>query len=235
MFTTTPSMHFRKLAAAGSLAILSACAPISSQAPSDDPNGPGFTVGSAQRGRYSAPIGMSFQTKQFSVAIPQARDAYEYLHMWRNDERSLNWSKAEFGPAALDGTIYRVTVGKKIDGFDSFIAKSLSESMALAKKTNGYSLHKLSEEAITVNGHPALFSVYEQIIPDSKNELLPSYNKGMFSHAFYFINYGDTAAMLWIQTTSSAGVNAVDKITQRQMIQRLWEPQQYFVNSFKIE
>jgi len=93
----------------------------------------------------------------------------------------------------------------------------------------------VASKEMTINGHRALFGFYSQVILDTANELLPYYNKGLYSHAFYFIDEGDYAAMLWVQATTGGGVNAIDKLGQKTMIEGTFEPQTYFVNSFSMK
>ncbi|WP_298772360.1 hypothetical protein [uncultured Shewanella sp.] len=69
---------------------------------------PKFTDGDIRQDRYFSPNG------DFSIALPHKEETYEYRYMQMKEQFSKESDYVSFGPAAMDRSIYRMLIVKKI-------------------------------------------------------------------------------------------------------------------------
>lgn len=69
---------------------------------------PKFTEGDIRHDRYFSP------KDDFSIALPHKEGTYEYRYMQMKEQFSKESDYVSFGPAAMDRSIYRVLIVKKI-------------------------------------------------------------------------------------------------------------------------
>lgn len=185
--------------------------------------------------RYTQKIGSQPNLGRFSIQIPHQPDSYEYRYMQTNEEIGDDYTYVSFGPAALDGTIYRVNVGLRDPvPFKVFSQWVLNRLKKMAENTEHQKMKKVYEENVRVQGQPAVFAVYTQHIPGHTDIALHNRASVTYTHAIYYVDYGQYGVIFWIQTNSVMPLNTVNDKNRNKITQRQWQPMQTFVHSFRL-
>jgi len=163
---------------------------------------PKFIKGKIENDVYTS------KNEDFSVAIPHKDGTYEYTYMQIKEQYNKLGAYISFGPAAMDQSIYRLEIGKKLsleskdvvfkDAVDAIIANYTQQLEA------GYNskLELVKKEKTTING-----------VPSYNISLKQSVQNQVLNHEILVLNYNSLAAAFWVQTSSTgskkASVNAL--------------------------
>jgi len=134
----------------------------------------------------------------FEIQIPHIDGSDEFLYMQVKEQYNNSGAYISFGPAALDKSIYRVEIGKKLspESKDVNFAEATNALVAnyIKQLEKGYnaavSLSK--KEKTTINGVPSYFILLEQ---SAQGETL--------DHIIYAANYETMAVVTWVQMPSN--------------------------------
>jgi hypothetical protein len=170
---------------------------------------PKFLKGSIKDGVYSAP------DHSFSITVPQKADSYEYKYMNVKERYSSDEVYVSFGPAALDHTIYRLDIGKRLTAesrnvlLDDIMAARL---IALAKTPlrAAYKgeLVEMSASKDTINGKPCYHWQFKQTVPSG---IMFNNKPAELSHDVYAMDVGIGVASIWVQSLEgdpASGISA---------------------------
>jgi hypothetical protein len=158
---------------------------------------PKFLKGSIKDNVYSAP------DKYFSVAIPHQQDSDEYRYMQVHEQYLDYGIYVSFGPAALDQSVYRIEIGKRVPpGSEKIRIQAMAQSMIDHYKEmlpNGYGGElRLKEKADRViNGRMAIYLHFEQTVAPGR---LMSNRAVEIDHEVYLMDFGKASAMVSVQS-----------------------------------
>lgn len=188
-----------------------------------------------QDGVYRSSVGTLPGLAQFSIRAPQADIRSEFIQMKTKEERFNDYTYLSFGPAAFDLTIYRAIVGVKDQlPFKVFKQKSIPMLAAIIQQAYKQPLTKRFEKELSFKGHPAIYTVFTQTIPEKVNLRLQRSAPQTLTHGIYFIDYGKYLVVLWTMGDSLSLKNKMDDSNISRMVNRVWQPELEFVNSFQI-
>ncbi len=162
---------------------------------------PKFLKGDIKNNTYTA------QDKSFSVAVPHKDTSYEYKYMHVKEQYSEFEAYVSFGPAALDTSIYRIQIGKRITPESQSVKLEDVAPIILenyrAQLEKGYGTAPKEEESRqeTINGRKAYFWKLSQVIPAGK---YMSNSSVTLTHDVYVIDFEKGVAMVWIQIPETA-------------------------------
>jgi hypothetical protein len=157
---------------------------------------PKFLKGEIKNNIYTA------QDKSFSVAVPHKDGSYEFTYMQVKEQNSEYGAYVSFGPAALDQSIYRVEIAKRVTPgsqnvkFDDAAPKIVEGYKAQLQNGYGTTPQEAESRQETINGKKAFFWRLTQVVPVGKyvsNEAVT------FTHDVYVIDFEKGAAIVWVQ------------------------------------
>ncbi|GMM86979.1 hypothetical protein [Pseudoalteromonas sp. MTN2-4] len=152
----------------------------------------------------------------FSVSIPHKEDTYEYTYLQVKEQYGKFGTYISFGPAAIDQSIYRLEIGKKLSpesknvDFDTAVESIIanySKQLELGYKSQPSIIKK---EKASVNGFNSYIVELTQKLPNQT-----------FTHEVVITDYPTMAAIFWVQK-SSIGQNKASINTMQ------------FAKSFKV-
>ncbi len=183
--------------------------------------------GKIKNGVYTGKIGIQPSLGTFSVKVPQANNDYEFTYMQMKEQFEQTSTYVSFGPAAFDLSIFRVIVGVKPPvPFAVFKQKTVPMIAAYIGQAYGQPIQKIYETDTTFKGYPALYAVYTQSLPNNRSTL---------THGIYYVAYGKYVVVLWTMGDSNSGSGrAINDSNRNQIINRTWQPEVEFVNSFRL-
>ena len=154
---------------------------------------PKFTKGTIVNDRYTSKDG------DFFVAIPHKDGTYEYTYMQIKEQYSELGAYISFGPAALDQSIYRLEIGKKLSPESQDLAFEDTVNLVIDNYSKqleiGYKSKPtlISKNKLTINGI------------DSYSILLTQNAQGQsLKHEVIVSNYKSLAAIFWVQSNSQS-------------------------------
>jgi hypothetical protein len=118
---------------------------------------PKFLKGEIKNGTYTA------QDKSFSVAIPHKEGTEEYRHMQVKEQGNEFGAYVSFGPSALDQSIYRVEIARRISAgsekvqFDEVAPKIVEGFKAQLKNGYGSELKEQAARQESLKGKKAYY------------------------------------------------------------------------------
>lgn len=158
---------------------------------------PKFTKGEIENNVY---ISMG---SDFSVSIPHKNGTYEYTYMEIKEQYNEYGAYISFGPAALDKSIYRLEIGKKLspesknvvfENAVDAIFTNYSQQLKAGYKSKPELIRK---EKLEINGVESYIIQLEQQV-----------NNQRLSHEVIISNYEGMAAIFWVQTEVARGTKA---------------------------
>jgi len=167
---------------------------------------PKFLKGEIKNGTYTA------QDKSFSVAIPHKEGTEEYRHMQVKEQGNEFGAYVSFGPSALDQSIYRVEIARRIAAgsekvqFDEVAPKIVEGFKAQLKSGYGSELKERAARQELLKGKKAYYYQFTQLVPAGKLSNKPE----TLTHEAYVIDFGKGAAIVWVQKPELRWVSAVD-------------------------
>jgi hypothetical protein len=149
------------------------------------------------------------KNSDFSVSIPHKDGTYEFTYLQIKEQYNELGAYISFGPAAMDQSIYKLEIGKKLspeshqvnfsDAVDSVVT---NYSKQLEYGYNSKPILITKEKAI-INGFE---SYVVQLSQDVSNQTL--------EHEVIVTNYPTMAAIFWVQKPagrkSKASINALE-------------------------
>jgi len=133
----------------------------------------------------------------FSISIPHKEGSNEYSHMNIKEQYYELGTYISFGPAAVDQSIYRLEIGKKLTPDSSYVifddaVNAVIESYSQQLESSYKSKPKLlSKEKTTINSTPSYKIVLQQTV-----------NGQVLNHDVFVADYDSVAAIFWVQTFS---------------------------------
>ncbi len=165
---------------------------------------PKFTKGKINNDIYTS------KDKDFSVSIPHKKGTREFTYLQIKEQYRNTGAYINFGPAALDQSIYRLEIGKKLtpenknnfvlsDAVDAVI-ESYSKQLEVTYKSKPELVKK---EKILING----FESYAvNLTQNAPNQTL--------THEIIVTDYPTMAVIFWVQESSAnsfgASINALE-------------------------
>ncbi len=143
------------------------------------------------------------KTKDFAVSIPHKEGTYEFTYLQIKEQYNDLGAYISFGPAAMDQSIYRLEVGRKLSAesqnvdFNSAvdaIITNYSKQLELGYKSKPTLIKK---EQIMINGFESYLISLTQDIPHQKLE-----------HEVIVTNYPTMAVIFWVQKPSTGSHKA---------------------------
>lgn len=178
------------------------------------------------QGYYIGTIQTNGASKKFRIIVPQAKDAYEFRHLQTKEMSQLDGSYVSFGPAAIDGTIYRMLIAKRVDpNLPLEIANKYSTlglTQILGKGYEGQ-MNIINRKKISYRGYPGIYTVLTQ----------QRYDR-LLTHSLYYIFYQDKILTFLITNSSSSGKHAINAKNLDVLVERKLESNEKFVNSFQF-
>ncbi len=163
---------------------------------------PKFTKGTIENDIYTS------KDNSFSVAIPHKDGTYEYTYMQIKEQYNEYGAYISFGPAAIDQSIYRLEIGKKLspeskkvvfENAVDAIVSNYSQQLETGYKSKPEMIKK---QKTKINGVESYIIQLEQQV-----------NQQKLVHEVIVTNYDTMAAIFWVQSTSGkekrASINAL--------------------------
>ncbi len=157
---------------------------------------PKFLKGEIKSNIYTA------QDKSFSVKIPHNEGTYEYTYMQVKEQYNEYGAYISFGPAALNQSIYRLEIGKRLTpesqniNFDDAAQKVVDEYKTQLEKAYGTSPKVVIKRPDIVNSKKALYWNMTQVVPAGK---YASDKDVTLTHDIYVIDFSQAAIVAWVQ------------------------------------
>lgn len=200
-----------------------------------DPYYPNRLRGNIDDGVYTTKIGY-FGSNEFEIEVPQAGNEYESVYLPTHEKYNLDYTFTSFGPMASDQGVYRVLVAKKNDmSLLQFKMEFMPIIIQIAAKGDEKQMALVKQVRTTANHRPAYFAVYKQEL-QSVYTYINNNQPGnvIYTHCFYFIDYGKYGVVIWVTSTTESGINGINKSNIRSVLQQKWWPLNRFVRSFGI-
>ena len=159
---------------------------------------PKFTQGKIENDTYFS------KDNEFSIALPHRKGSSEYIYMQIKEQYSDIGTYVSFGPAAVDRSIYRVEIGRKLSPQSKTISfenyTNLIVSSYIKRLESGYKskITQIKKDKLNING----LSSYHV-------ELLQAGNTQSVKHQIYVCDFPEMGVIFWVQTPSS-GVNETE-------------------------
>jgi len=164
---------------------------------------PKFLEGQIKKDTYIS------KNNDFTVSIPHKDGTYEFTYLQIKEQYNELGAYISFGPAAMDQSIYRLEIGKKLSPqsqqveFSSVVdavVKNYSKQLELGYKSKPTIIKK---EKIMINGFES-FVIH----------LTQSVSNQTLEHEVIVTNYPKMAAIFWVQKSSGrvqkASINALE-------------------------
>lgn len=149
------------------------------------------------------------KNNDFSVSIPHKEGTYEFTYLQIKEQYNELGAYISFGPAAMDQSIYRLEVGKKLSESSKNVELSAMVDAVITNYSKqleyGYKSKPtlIKKEKTMINGFES-FVVH--LTQNLSNEVL--------EHEVIVTNYPTMAAIFWVQTSSrnspKASINALE-------------------------
>jgi len=146
---------------------------------------------------------------EFKIAIPHKEGTYEFTYLQIKEQYSNLGAYISFGPAAIDPSIYRLEIGRKLSPesheieFESAanaVIANYSEQLRRAYKSEPKLIKK---DKAMINGNQSYVIKLTQDVQNNKVE-----------HEVIVINYPNMAAIFWVQKylgrADKAHINALE-------------------------
>lgn len=197
-----------------------------------DPYYPNLLNGKVKQDTYTAHVGKANQT--FTVTVPQTYNNHETMFLTANEVYRGNYTYLSLGPIPTDDTVYRLlVVDKGNQSLRAFQQAYLALFLNMGIKDVARQMDKVYQTTAWVNGHPAIYTVYNQI---KRNVYLyyddKQTNNMLITHGIYSIDYGRYGVMIWVQASSDSGINEINNTNQKAFRLTRWLPMYQFVRSF---
>jgi hypothetical protein len=168
---------------------------------------PKFLRGTIKNGVYAAPD--SF----FSVTVPQKEGSYEYQYMKVKEQYGATEIYVSFGPAAIDQTIYRLDIAKRVTAesqnvkLDDLTASRLIE-LAKAQVGKAYKgeLVEVASDKETINDKPCYHWRFKQTVPAG---IMISNRQAVLNHDVYAMDLGKGVASIWVQSLDGSPAQGI--------------------------
>ncbi|HEU5280393.1 MAG TPA: hypothetical protein VFU82_00190 [Gammaproteobacteria bacterium] len=211
----------KKIAALGCALTLFGCASTQSLDPSTD----------LHQGYYTGKIGRQANLGSFKVRVPQPLRDEPPEVMRLNLETGSDYTQFNAGPTFLNPSMFTARVELKSSPNTSYQLQSLLNQQARSVKI-------LLKKKVTVNGHPASYTVFaspQQEDTSTDGNVTNVHITPALTDGVYLVDYGKYNVIFWI--TAGADLyssKAANTALQNQMINGTWGPEVAFVNSFKL-
>jgi len=156
---------------------------------------PKFTKGKIENSTYYS------KGNEFSISIPHKKGSNEYTYMKIKEQYSDVGAYVSFGPAAVDQSIYRVEIGRKLSPQSKNISlESFTDSVVsgyIKQLESGYKtkISQVKREKLNINGSP---SYYVELSQPNKSQPI--------KHQVYISDLPEVGVIFWVQS-SSTGIN----------------------------
>lgn len=145
----------------------------------------------------------------FSVSVPHKDGTYEFTYLQIKEQYNELGAYVSFGPAAMDQSIYRLEIGKKLSPESHNVDFSAAVEAVIANYSKqleyGYKSKPqlIKRDETTINGYK---SVVVHLTQKVSNQDL--------DHEVIVTNYPQMAAIFWVQKSSigshKASINALE-------------------------
>lgn len=149
------------------------------------------------------------KNSDFSVSVPHKDGTYEFTYLQIKEQYSELGAYISFGPAAMDQSIYRLEIGKKLSPESKQVDFSSAVDAVIANYSKQLELGYKSKPTL-IKREKTMINGFETYVVHLTQKL----SNQDLEHEVIVTNYPTMAAIFWVQKSSissqKASINALE-------------------------